>query len=321
MDQSGTISEYSVACIISMLGVFSAIPAAGESLNGFVLDNASIPTDEILDGGPGRGGIPALNQPRYVTASNATFLHPEDRVLGARLNGITRAYPIKILNYHEIVNDTFGAQAVVITYCPLCGSGMAFHGDIDDRRLSFGVSGLLFNSDVLLYDLQTESLWSQIRSAAVSGPMNGKKLHPIPLAHTTWRDWKARHPDSLVLSTDTGHHRNYDKNPYPNYDKSSTLFFPVATKSRKYRQKSLVMGLEISGQFKAYPFDELKQAPPQFADTFQGHIINVIYDDDNCSARIVDEDGNELPTVIAFWFAWYAFHPDTMIFTAKTEGQ
>lgn len=287
-----------------------------DSKNGFVLNDALVPPDEILRGGPGRDGIPSLDDPVFVKAGEAKFLSAKDRVLGIEINGIARAYPVRILNYHEIVNDSIAAEAIVITYCPLCGSGMAFSATIDGRRLEFGVSGLLYNSDVLLYDRQSKSLWSQIKKTAVTGPMKGTKLHAIPLSHTTWRDWQARHPSTQVLSTDTGFRRNYKVSPYRGYSGSGKLYFPVAEQNSQYRRKSTVLGLEIDGQFKAYPFDELKKGPGQFTDEFQGRRFEVIYDKKNQTARIVDPEGIELPTLLVFWFAWYAFHPDTEIYTA-----
>jgi hypothetical protein len=303
--------------IIAFLAVVTSNDSMAISKNGFVLDDASIPVEEILNGGPGRDGIPAINQPRFITADAANFLDPGDRVLGVSLNGINRAYPIRILNYHEVVNDILGNTPVVITYCPLCGSGMAFSANISDTRLVFGVSGLLYNSDVLLYDTATESLWSQIKSVAVTGPMKGTKIDAIALAHTTWRDWRARHPHSQVLSSDTGFKRSYQIDPYPDYRRSGRLYFPVAAESRKYRWKSLVMGVEIDGHFKAYPFDELKQSPEQFTDEFQGRELSVWYDHKNRTARMVDSDGGPVPTAIMYWFAWFAFHPDTAIYSSR----
>ena len=317
MDSRGLILRISALYIVPVLGLFATEKSMAVSKNGFVLDDTSIPIEEIVHGGPGRGGIPAINKPKFVFSDNASFLSPEDRVLGVSLTGIARAYPVRILNYHEVVNDAFHDTSIVITYCPLCGSGMAFYGSITNRRLIFGISGLLYNSDVLLYDLQTQSLWSQIKGAAVSGAMNGTKLVTIPISHTTWRDWKARHPNSRVLSTQTGFQRDYRKDPYPDYESDAKILFPVAARSRKYRQKTWVMGLEVDGRFKAYPFEELKRNPGQFTDEFQGTKFRVHYDDQNRSARIFDQDGIEIPTMTAYWFAWYAFHPDTAIYSAE----
>ena len=305
------------ARLIVLLGLFVSISATAESRNGFLLDDALIPTQEIRSGGPPRDGIPSLDNPLFVTADKARFLRPNDRILGVELNGIERAYPIRILNFHEIVNDIIDGQPLVITYCPLCGSGMAFESTIDGKHLKFGVSGLLYNSDVLLYDRQSASLWSQIAKTAVTGKMKGTKLNAIPVAHTTWRDWRTRHPETKVLSTETGFRRNYKVDPYPNYGRDRRLYFPVAQEDRRYSRKAMVMGLETGGQFKAYPFSELKKSASQFTDTFQGQQFEVYYDNRNQTARILDANGDEIPTLIAFWFAWYAFHPGTEVYTAK----
>jgi len=290
--------------------------SAAESKNGFVLDDALVPPQEILNGGPGRDGIRSLDYPAFISAKDATYLKSRDRVLGIELNGVARAYPIRILNYHEIVNDAFGGHAVVVTYCPLCNSGIAFNAKVDGTRLEFGVSGLLYNSDVLLYDRQTGSLWSQIEQTAITGTMKGTRLNALPMAHTTWRDWVARHPETEVLSDQTGFRRNYKVSPYPDYARNSALYFPVTAHNSKYRRKSLVLGLEIDEQFKAYPFSELSKSPQEFLDEFQGQSFAVRYDKKNKTASIVGEDGDEWPTLISFWFAWYAFHPETEIYTA-----
>jgi hypothetical protein len=290
--------------------------SAAESKNGFALDDALVPAAEILNGGPGRDGIPSLDYPEFVSAGDARFLKAKDRVLGLVFDGVARAYPIRILNYHEIVNDAFGGNAVVVTYCPLCNSGMAFNAKIDRARLEFGVSGLLYNSDVLLYDRQTGSLWSQIMQTAITGTMKGTKLDAFPMTHTTWRDWVARYPETEVLSDRTGSRRNYEVNPYPGYRRDGSLYFPVAEENSRYRRKSLVMGLEIDGHFKAYPFSELNRSTARFTDEFQGQSFEVRYDKKNETAMIIGEDGTELPTLLSFWFAWYAFHPDTEIYTA-----
>lgn len=287
------------------------------SKNGFELDDALVPSKQIRRGGPGRDGIPSLDYPEFVFARNADFLSPEDRVLGVEINGVSRAYPISILNYHEIVNDIVGGMAIVVTYCPLCGSGMAFDAEIDNRIIEFGVSGLLYNSDVLLYDRQTGSLWSQIMKTAVTGAKKGTRLKAIPLAHTTWQDWRTRHPDSDVLSQDTGYRRNYRATPYPGYSQSGKLYFPVQEENRLYPRKAMIMGLEVDGEFKAYPFAELAKGPARFTDEFHGKRFEVEFDDENETARILSESGEELPTLMAFWFAWYAFHPDGEIYSAE----
>lgn len=178
---------------LAMILGFS-LPAVSVELNGFQLDGASVPVAEVHRGGPPRDGIPALDHPIFIPASKAKFLRDDDFVLGVAIGDFVRAYPISILNWHEVVNDHFGTEAVAVTFCPLCGTGMAFSARVDGRELSFGVSGLLYNSDVLLYDRQSKSLWSQILAEAVAGPMKGHKLEFLPTAHTSWLQWRTRHP-------------------------------------------------------------------------------------------------------------------------------
>jgi hypothetical protein len=145
--------------------------------------------------------------------------------------------------------------------------------------------------------------------------MKGARLSNVPLLHTTWRDWLERFPQTEVLSDETGFRRNYKVDPYPGYSRSGQLFFPVAEENGTYRRKAMVLGLEIDGKFKAYPFEEMSKAGAgEFSDEFQGRSVTVFYDNENESARIVGDKGQEIPTLIAFWFAWYAFHPDTEIY-------
>ena len=295
---------------------FSAGNPRAQVKNGFDLQGSLVPAKEIRHGGPPRDGIPALDQPRFIPAASASYLKPDDRVLGMELNGIVKAYPIRILDWHEIANDDFNGQPVVVTYCPLCGTGMAFSAQIGESRTTFGVSGLLYNSDVLLYDRQTDSLWSQLLGKAITGPLKGTELTLIPLRHTTWRAWKSEHPDTLVLSVRTGYSRNYLGTAYRGYDESGSLIFPVSHRDRRYHPKEQVVGIELDGEFKAYPFVELARTSGVIHDTVNGRTIKVVFDAENASAVAFDAAGKELPSVTGFWFAWVAFHPDTEVFQA-----
>ncbi len=304
---------------IAIYSLFVSIGLTASRTNGFDLSDTLVPSAQIHHGGPPRDGIPAIDAPEFIDVDGVNFLADDDRVLGMNRNGVAKAYPIRILNYHEIVSDKFGDEAVVVSYCPLCGTGMAFSANVGGQILTFGVSGLLYNSDVLLYDRQTESLWSQIMRKAVSGKMKGTRLEQLALTHTTWRDWRARHPDTLVLSTDTGHARNYNRSPYAGYETTPKVFFPVSNKSPKYHPKELVMGLKIGARAKVYPFAELSKGPSVINDRFAGQLLRIEFDARNRSGRIVDQQGEEIPTTIAYWFAWVAFHPDTEVFEAAAK--
>ena len=287
-------------------------------LVGFDLSSSSIPKEEILSGGPPKDGIPAILKPKFIKPSEARFLKENDRILGIYQGGLAKAYPIKILNWHEVVNDSVGGRPVVITYCPLCGTGMAFDPMVNGRRLTFGVSGLLYKSDVLFYDHQTESLWSQILREAVTGKaMLGKRLTLLPLTHTTWKAWRKERPETLVLSTDTGYRRDYSKDPYNRYEQSAHVMFPVGEIDKRYLPKSWVLGLELGDATKAYPFSELERSGGSFTDSVASKKVTIQYDSDSRTARVRDVDGKEIPSVMAYWFAWMAFHPDTEVYKAK----
>jgi len=303
--------------ILVVIFLSGSINAFATSKNGFNLDGALIPVEEIHFGGPPKDGIPSLDNPKFVPAKQARFLQPNDRVLALKRNGIAKAYPLRILNWHEIVNDRFGNESIVIVYCPLCGSGTASKAQIADQFLQFGVSGLLYNSDVLMFDRQTQSLWSQIKARAVSGPLKGTVLPGVAVTHTTWADWLSRHSDTLVLSLDTGFNRNYMANPYDGYEKESSIMFPVRFRSEGYHPKEQVLGLVLDGEAKAYPFVELAKKTDEIKDELGGQSIQVRYNSIHQSAEVFDANGHALPGITLFWFAWYAFHPETEIYRVE----
>ena len=203
---------------------------------------------------------------------------------------------------------------MVITYCPLCGSGVAFSARAAGRARRFGVSGLLYNSDVLLYDRETESLWSQLLARAVSGPLKGQRLEVLPLIHTTWGDWRRRHPRSLVLSRDTGYDRDYDRDPYAGYTERRRPLFPVRHQDGRFPPKERVLGLVAGGQARAWPFSELALSRGVVEDRLNGQSLRIHFDRATQSARAEDPSGKPLPATVLFWFAWYAFHPDTTVY-------
>ncbi|MBT8435199.1 MAG: DUF3179 domain-containing protein [Gammaproteobacteria bacterium] len=306
-----------LALVGILLGVlvYKFAVSAGSS-NGFDLSNATLPREQILHGGPPRDGIPALSSPKLIAAIDADYLRPTDRVVGITLKDQPRAYPIAILNWHEIVNDEIDGQRFAVTYCPLCGTAVAFDATIEGRPTDFGVSGLLYNSDVLLYDRDTESLWSQILSESVAGARVGQKLTTLPISHTTWRDWLEQYPNTMVLSDDTGHSRDYQRDPYAGYEESRHTYFAVNNEAPdSYHPKEIVVGLEVDGVYKAYPFIELdKQGKSQFSDNINGTRFDFAWDSANRSVTITDTGGQEVASIQGFWFAWFAFHPDTEIF-------
>ncbi len=309
-----------VTVIVTMLCLKSCSLLASTD-NGFDLSNSSIPKQLILPGGPARDGIPSIDSPKFEEVEQVRWLNNHDQVLGISIAGENRAYPIAILNWHEIVNDRIGDQAFVISYCPLCGTGMAFSSEVKGQVLEFGVSGLLYNSDVLLYDRETESLWSQLKQRSVSGELVGTELEHLPMTQMTWGDWKARYSRGLVLSRDTGFARDYSRSPYGNYNQSLTLYFPVEFLSKRYHPKERVLGIQVAGKSRAYPFSELaKNSSGVFSEQFNGQTLTIKYNADTRTGEILDsETGKLLSSVNAFWFAWFTFHPETSVYTAAKQ--
>ena len=305
-----------LAAAVAFAAALAPGSAGAQSLNGFDLRGALVDPSEIHQGGPPKDGIPAIDRPRFVSPAQAK-LTPGDRILGVVLNGVAKAYPVRILNWHEVVNDEVGGVPVAVTYCPLCGSGMTFAASVDGRARSFGVSGLLYNSDVLLYDRETGSLWSQLLAKAVTGPAKGATLEMLPTIHTSWEDWRTRHPGTLVLSEDTGYARDYSRDPYAGYDANPVILFPVANASVRFDSKAVVLGIELGGRLKAYPFAELTKTEGTVTDTIGGRKVRIEYDPRHRTARALDASGKELPSVTSYWFAWYAFYPTTEVFYAK----
>jgi len=180
--------------------------------------------------------------------------------------------------------------------------------------VEFGVSGKLYNSNLVLYDRKTDTYWTQIGGQAILGELTGMKLTPIPLETVVWREWKAAHPDSEVLSQDTGYVRAYGRDPYGNYYENTFLFSPVDARDDRIHPKTVVFGIEVDGVFKAYQEDDLKDLKT-IDDTVNDVPIRLERDDAGI-VKITNQDtGAEIVKERNFWFAWYAFHPDTELYT------
>jgi hypothetical protein len=284
--------------------------ASAQAKNGFDLSAVLIDADEIFRGGPPRDGIPAIDEPNFVSVADVDYLRDDDIVVGFTRGKVARAYPLRILIWHEIANDVVGGEPVAVTYCPLCGTAMVFAREITGKLRTFGVSGLLYRSDVLMYDRETESLWSQLAMKAVSGPAAGSSLTWLPSEHLTWKAWREANPDGQVLSTDTGYSRDYSGQAYASYFASDRTMFPVPHTRPELKNKAWVVGVVIEGAAKAYPIDKLPDGE-EVHDSVAGTPVVVSYDAERRYPRITGASGRELPSVMVFWFAWQAFYPQT----------
>ena len=270
--------------------------------------------NKIVSGGPPKDGIPSIDDPKFVSVTEADkWISDEELVLVITHEGEIRVYPLQIMVWHEIVNDTIGGDPVLITYCPLCGTGIAYERIINGEPVEFGTSGKLYNSNLVMYDRKTDTYWSQIDGQAIVGELAGEKLKAISIDTVVWRDWKNENSNALVLSNDTGFNRQYGKDPYGNYYEDSFLFFEVDEKDDRVHPKTVVYGIKIGEQYKAYREDDVankKEIKDRVGD------VNIKITRDNTGVvKIINQDTNEeVVKERGFWFSWYAFHPNTDLY-------
>ncbi len=298
---------------ILLLLPLSDASAKRRKIQGFDVSNASIPVNKIISGGVGKNAIPSINRPRFIQVDEVDFLYDNDQVVSVTSGGETRAYPIRILDHHEVVNDSIGEDHFAVTYCPLCGTAMVFDRKIGTELKFFGVSGLLYNSDVLMYDRETESLWSQLGMKAVAGPMLDTTLKWRNSAMMKWEAWKARYPDGEVLSTKTGFSREYGDNAYTEYRRSRSTMFPVPTYRKDLKQKEWVFGIIVGGRPKAYQAAHFPVGR-NLSDVVNGKNIVLHLDPQSHEFKVQDlATGEAIPSVLVYWFAWQAFYPETEV--------
>lgn len=264
---------------------------------------------DLQQGCPARDCIPSIDAPKYITAQEAQ-LADSDIVVTLSYAGEYRAYPTRILDHHEIVNDTIAGTPLAITWCPLCGSAVGIHRQVGDQVTEFGVSGVLYNSDLVLYDRATETLWDQIEAKGIVGPMTGEQLRLIPVSMTQWARWRQAHPDTLVLSTDTGFEEDYSADHYAEYRDSTRLYMPVINSDNRIHPKTAVYGFELESG--SIAFDAaLLEKNMSYSHEMDGETWELRADDDGAvTLRGPDQESVYSPIPL-FWFAWYTFHPQT----------
>ncbi|MGQ0600838.1 MAG: DUF3179 domain-containing protein, partial [Anaerolineales bacterium] len=222
----------------------------------------SVSFSDILSGGPPKDGIPPIDSPQFVTVADADeWLKPVEPVIFVQVGDDARAYPLQILTWHEIVNDTVGDVPLTVTFCPLCNTAIVFERTLDDRVLDFGTTGRLRYSNLIMYDRQTETWWQQATGEAIVGELTGARLTFYPATLIAWADFKAQHPAGKVLSRETGFSRNYGVNPYVGYDDVNTPPFLYRGPDTPGRLPPVarVLAVELNGDTVAYPYDVLQQ--------------------------------------------------------------
>lgn len=334
------------------LAIFLCLSPAGHALADtpptqappLVSDSLARYWEQSLSGGPGKDGIPSIDDPQFVSAEQAdAWLDPGARIIGVYQNGQAKAYPQSIMVWHEIVNDTVGGRKLSITYCPLTGTALGFaRGETE-----FGVSGRLVNSNLIMYDRATDSHWPQILAAAVQGPHKGRGLTQVRVFWTTWARWRGRHPDTRVLSRDTGYMRNYRDDPYGSYNpkrryyaENSSVLFPLLHESDLYPPKREVFGFRTAEAAVAVNRDALAEngilryrgsnadflilhdpglntgwvyrAEPGRLPADEA-LQDLEFTASGPQSKVLADHLEPVPGFDAMWFAWYAFYPNTVL--------
>lgn len=278
----------------------------------------SVPLEEVIGGGPPKDGIPSIDKPKFVSVEDAsTWISDDEPGLAFSDGEVNRFYPFQILVWHEIVNDTVNEKDVLITYCPLCLSGIVFDPIVQGERVEFGTSGKLWNSNLVMYDRKTDSLWSQVLGEAIVGEMTGTELPVLPSDQMRFGEWKNSFPNGQVLSRDTGARRIYGYDPYGDYYTTEGVFFPLSNEDNRLQQKDFILGITHEGQAKAYYPPTIKEEGIA-RDTFGDKIIIAVHDKELDVVRLYEEtpDGERIRInpIASFWFAWVAAHPETELY-------
>lgn len=294
----------------------------------FDLSNLNVPPDQLVAGGLARDGLPALVNPATIRADQVAagsrlagvrVLHDSDPVVGVAIDGRARAYPVWILAWHEVVNDTLAGEPILITYSGPCDSSVVFDRRAGGEPLNFGVSGLLYNSNLVFYDRREargdpgvgrESLWSQLLFRAIAGPAAaaGATLELIPCAVVPWGEWRSRHPQTDVLLPDPARARVYKRDPYLAYLGSPTLQFPVdpLPAGGAIAFKTPIIAVREADGWHVRPADSYDRAPDS-----SGRAAGSLAGGSHPAAS---RPGSHEPiTIRALWFAWYAMHPDSIV--------
>lgn len=312
--------------VLPLLGKSSR--AIGDGLNiesyGFSLDGLNVPRDLIVAAGFPKDGMPALVDPGAMPGSGVVplnesrrgkYIVTSDRVVGVVLGGEARAYPVRLLNWHEVINDTLGGIPIAVTYHPLCDSVVVFDRRVGDEVLEFGVSGLLFNSNQLLFDRRTdpaeESLWSQLLGRAVTGPaaLAGRTLDVLPSSVARWDRWLALYPETTVIDPDPDLVKRYERNPYGNYYLTGQPRFPVEPLPPDGEEKLMqpMVFVETADDSWMQALTAESAATGEWSEPLPG--VRFLAETDGVTTTFVVEAEPGTRVVHSLWFAWYAHHP------------
>lgn len=274
---------------------------------------ATVELKDLHQGCPARDCIPSIDNPAFIPANAATQFKEDEPVMVVDYNGIQRAYSLLIMQYHEIVNDDFNGKPLAVTYCPLCASSVAFIPKVNGKLTTFGVSGVLHNSDLVMYDRETESLWGQITGTSIVGSQTGNKLERVYVSQHKWNKAKALFPNLQALLPPKNSEGEYTKDYYAKYKAEDSIKFPVSLKDARLMNKAEVFGFELDGQAVAVESNFLHENRAML-ETINGKKINIVMKADGIVEVRNLTDKKKIVATMTYWFAWYNFHPQTLLF-------
>ena len=276
-------------------------------------DEWLIARSQVFEGGPGKDGIPSIDNPKFIEISKAKFLEDDDLVILINDGDMVRIYPHMILDWHEIVNDGMGDKKFALTYCPLTGTGIAWNRMIGEKETTFGVSGLLYNTNLMPYDRSTNSTWSQQRLDCVNGELIGTKSETFLAVETSFKTARDAFPDAMVLSTETRFNRTYGFYPYGDYRSNhDMLLFPISTEDKRLPQKERALGVLVDGKNKVYTFGSQQDGIEMIRDSLRSKEIVVVRSVENNFIVAFEDPGIELKLVTGQFPAILKDHDDNL---------
>ncbi len=276
---------------------------------------SSISLDLVLDGGPGKNGIPAITEPKFINITEAkTWLKDDADGIVVTVGETTRFYPFNVIVWHEIVNDSIEGKSLVITFCPLCGSSIVFEAEVNGKIEQFGVSGKLYESNLLMYDKTTESLWSQIIGEAVVGDRVGEKLSVYPSQVMSLKQSSKKYPNLEILSKKTGYSRSYNSSPYGDYNNNTEIYFPISINDTRLPAKEIMYIVSVDNYSIAFQRNALSESDVATVSVGNQKISGKITDGE---IEVKDEADKIIPGYTAMWFSWAIHHQEDGIVWKK----
>ncbi len=313
---------FAITCVMLL-----ALPALADpgrwTAEGWKTDfsQTSIPFNEILSGGPPRDGIPSIDNPIFAPASDITTIGDREPVIQLQIGDDLRAYPLQVLTWHEIVNDTVGGAPVAVTYCPLCNASIVFDRRVGDRVFEFGTTGKLRNSDLVMYDRTTDSWWQQFTGEAIVGEMLGERLKLVPSRIVAFGDFKAENPQAKVLIPNNPEMRDYGRNPYAGYDSAAAPFLYRGEMPEGIEPMARVIVVRTAGEPFVVSMEKVRAEPfeqggyrIEWAEGVNSALDrSSISESKDVGTVRVTKDGKDAVHDITFAFVAHAFHPEVEI--------